>query len=122
MTHPTIISISLRLPSKACHPNARPHHMAKANAKKKDRQTACYVALEAMGGKTFGWKHATAHAHFTLKREQDHDNLAAWLKHFWDGLTDAGLLSDDRGLTHKPITVTKGKVPGVVLTLTKGEA
>lgn len=122
VTHPTIISISLRLPSKACHPNARPHYMAKANAKKKDRQTACYVALEAMKGQTFGWKSAVAQLTFTTARQNDADNLLAWAKHFIDGIADAGIVTNDRDITYPPVRNVTGKPTGVVITLTKGDA
>ena len=124
MTHPTIISISLRLPSKACHPNARPHYMAKANATAKDRKLACYCALEAMGGQKFGWRSAVETVVFNVKGHHDHANLSQWLKAYRDGFVDAGVLVNDDQLIHMPVKqIVDRKAPtGVTVTLARRDA
>lgn len=126
MTQPTIISISLRLPSKACHPNAGSpgRWRAKVNATKKDRKLACYCALEAMGGQTFGWRTATERVLFMVKGRNDPANLSGWLKAYRDGFVDAGILVNDDRITHLPIEqIVDRKAPtGVIITLTKGDA
>jgi Holliday junction resolvase RusA-like endonuclease len=119
LTVPTIITVTLPLPSKATHPNARPHHMAKANAKAKDRKRACYYALEAMKAQRFGWTSATVQCTFTVRRRNDADNLQAWMKAYFDGFVDAGLLANDDRLTHLPVVQVTGKQTGVSVTLSK---
>lgn len=115
------ITIHLRLPSKACHPNARPHYMAKANATRKDRMLACYVAIEAMKALTFGWRSATEQVVFRVKGHHDHANLSQWLKAYRDGIVDAGVLTNDDRIVHLPIEqiVNRKAETGVTITLTK---
>lgn len=99
------LEITVPLPPKGTHPNARPSMRGKMHAKKLQRQDAWLAAVAAMnelGVKPPRWTHATALAtfHFPGNRAKPHDldNLAAWAKATWDGLVTAGVLADDRGL------------------------
>lgn len=107
-------TIDLSLPPKALSPNARPHWRTKANATKKYRRLAGLLALAALNGQDPPrLKTATARLTFTFpdhpSRQRDHDNLAASMKAAWDGLADAGILDNDRGLTHLPLQIVQGQ-------------
>jgi len=117
------VKISIRLPSKATHPNARSHWRKKMVAVRLDRKCAEMIAREVMGSATFGWEAATVHAAWTFKTaaRRDRDNLLSWCKAYFDGFADAGLIANDSGLTHLPHSVSKGKAEGVVFTFTRDE-
>jgi crossover junction endodeoxyribonuclease RusA len=97
-----MIVITLPLPAPCLSPNARPHFMQKARATKAYR-TAAFI--EARKHKAERWKRATAQATFykATKRVSDSDNLLASLKSAYDGIADAGIVANDRDLTHKPV-------------------
>lgn len=109
------ITVWLPLPDRALSPNARGHWAKKARAVKKAREVGyiatSYTMSDANGGRLryrkngFKWEAAETEAVFYVKdsRRRDADNAAASLKPYWDGMVDAGLLSDDRGLRHLPI-------------------
>jgi Holliday junction resolvase RusA-like endonuclease len=44
---------------------------------------------------------------FATTRRRDSDNLLASCKAIFDGLVDAGVFTDDSGLTHLPATQAK---------------
>jgi crossover junction endodeoxyribonuclease RusA len=115
--HNQIIAIDLPLPRKATHPNARPHWAVKAKATKANRRDAALVAKQCAPAKP--WEKATVQCSFTLPRKQDADNLQAWCKAYFDGLQDGGIITNDSGLTHLPVTQTTGKGLryGVVITI-----
>lgn len=109
------MTITLPLPPKPLMPNWRSRvHWARTNALKAYRNVAWGRALEALGGKHKApqWARATTQATFYLKvrREHDADNLAASLKAAWDGLADAGLVTNDKGFTHLPPIVLIDRV------------
>lgn len=119
------ITITLPLPPKALHPNARPNRFAKANATKRARAEACVVARSEFvrHGYIERWRQAqwTATYTFRTNHQRDEDNLTAWLKAYLDGaVTDARLLpgDDSRYLTMAAppmVIVDKTKQEGVVL-------
>lgn len=95
------ITITLPLPAPALSPNARVHRMAKAAAVRKYREYAWAVTLEALGRRAPPlWKRARAEVtfYFPQDRRRDRDNFRAMLKAAWDGIVDAHLLADDKGL------------------------
>lgn len=81
--------------------------MGKAKAVKDYRTRA---RIEFMGKYSCSfrpkWKRATVRIvwHHKTIRYPDRDNAIASLKAAFDGLTDAGLFDDDRGLTQEPPT------------------
>lgn len=115
------LTVTLPLPPKALSPNARCHFMAKANAAKKYRATSKYLAIAQ--GVRERWERASVSIVWRTKinRRRDADNCLASLKNGLDGLRDADVIADDSGLSFEPIRFEKGE-PGVVLTVTKGEA
>lgn len=102
------IVIVLPLPPKMLHPNARPHYMAKARATKKARADAGWLTLVSMNDADVGkprWPEAACRARFYFAKpaNRDRDNLIAWLKAYFDGVADAGLVANDAGITHLPV-------------------
>lgn len=98
--------IALPLPPKACSPNARCHWAAKSRAVKQARQDGWLAAVAAMratawyGGVPPRWENAKATVrYFTrTKHRMDPDNAISILKAVFDGLADAGIVANDRGL------------------------
>ncbi len=116
------VTLVLRLPSRKTHPNQRTHWRAKAAATKVDRTYAGIMARAAIGGGNGPkWKAATVEAEwrFRTAARRDRDNLLSWLKAYFDGVADSGLLENDSGLTHLPHKVTKNKAESVTLIFTK---
>ena len=112
------IEIDLPLPPRECHPNARPHFMARARAVKRYRNLAgtvgyCSRPPAPLEGPTITarWRFGTAH-------RRDPDNLLASLKAGIDGLVDAGVLANDHAVAYAPCEQRKvkpGEQPGVLL-------
>lgn len=100
----TTITITLPLPPKATHPNARPHWAAKAAAVKKQRWEAGIAALAALAGRPPPrWKAAKCQATFYVAKLGDADGRLASLKGAIDSLQDAGIIENDAGLVHLPV-------------------
>lgn len=123
------ITITLPLPHKNLSPNARCHWAAKAKAAKMARYDAKRATLRAIALLDLDglplWKSATVQATFYKRTSHvtDSDNALASLKNAFDGLADAGLIANDRGLTHLPVKFAVDKNdPRVELTVTKGDA
>lgn len=101
----TTLAITVSEPPKSLNPNARTHWAAKSRAVKAYRAEAKVAALAAMNGrKQFDppkWEQAAAvvRFYFRTKHRHDEDNAKASLKAVWDGLVDAGVMSDDSGLS-----------------------
>jgi crossover junction endodeoxyribonuclease RusA len=115
-----IIVITLPIPPKELSPNGRFHHMVKARAVKRYRQAAHIVTVGELAGDRPKWKEATAQVRWytKTKRRPDADNALSSMKPVWDSMQDAGLLDNDRGLTHKPIVFAVDKQnPRVVITV-----
>ena len=110
MIHGVIISIPI--PPRALSPNGRPHFMAKAKAKRTQRDTANMGARAALGRTPQPrWTHATVQLRWYAKtaRWPDADNAIGSVKGAIDGLVDAGVLLDDDNLTWLPIERHKDK-------------
>jgi Holliday junction resolvase RusA-like endonuclease len=119
---PSQVTVTISLPPKQMHPNARCHWRAKLKPKAIQRQNA---ALAAGYASRVMFRSATIQATFHLGKRgkrHDSDNLIAWLKASIDGLQDAGVLADDSGVTWLPPAQVFGKSAGedkmVVLTIT----
>ena len=96
--------IILLLPPKELAPNSRVCWQAKMRAKREYRQHAKDMAYTPRPPR---WKLCRVQCRFffTQNRRRDPDNLLAWMKSGFDGLTDAGIWADDCGLTHLPPVV-----------------
>lgn len=96
------ITITVPLPPRELHPNARKHWRAKMQAKSRQRGDACLAAMSATRSKGPGWTLAEVHTTWYMARKNDSDNLIAWGKATWDGLQDAGIIQDDGGFIYMP--------------------
>ncbi len=123
------LEITIPLPPRETHPNARCHWRTKANAIKQQREDAFLAAKAALGEANINpprWKAATILATFykPSNRAQlaDQDGLNSSLKSAADGIEDAGILANDRGLTWLPpvqfLGAAAGRQPKVVLLIT----
>lgn len=107
----TPITVTIRLPSRDLSPNGRCHWARKARAVKAYRNAAWAESLIAMTQNMPipRWKRATIEATYYLRDRRglvsDQDNRISSLKSAVDGLVDAGILADDRGVTWKPVAV-----------------
>lgn len=116
------MTITLPLPPRELHPNARVHFMARAKQTKSYRFHAAVVVRQTRVGVAERWKTATVQAtfYFKDKRRRDKDGMLSSLKASFDGLADAGLIADDSGLTHLPVIVKLDKKnPRVELIVTE---
>ena len=104
------IKITLTLPPRELSPNWRGHWRTKRKAVKKYRQAAHLTAFLERDGRQSSWVRATAQATFRyhVRRRRDKDNLLAMLKPAFDGVSDAGVILDDAGLTHLPVEIVTG--------------
>jgi Holliday junction resolvase RusA-like endonuclease len=102
--------VTLPLPPKALSPNASSpgNPWPKIKAAKKYRSDA-HLAAIAAGAKGMGLESASVQCKFFFRtaHARDSDNLLASLKSAFDGLVDAGVFTDDRGLVHLPSEQTK---------------
>lgn len=117
------LTVTIPIPPKELSPNARTHHMVKARAVKNYRLT-CGLLACVEGRPAKPWKRARVQAAFYVKTARglrsDGDNRLASLKAAFDALRDAGIIADDSGLTHEPITLAHDKArPRVELTITE---
>ena len=124
------ISIELPLPPKQMHPNRRAHWRAKMKPKAEQRSTARILAVHAIRDSIAGLKHSPPHwkmaevqSTWYLARENDPDNLVAWMKGTLDGLADAGIVGNDRGFVLMPpkqvLDPKRNGKRGLVLTITE---
>ncbi len=96
-----MITIFLPLPTAALFPNARVHWRVRHRETKLARRAACMAAKEALGKEwPPRWVSAALHVKFSLPTVLRHDpaNLMRSLKAYEDGLQDAGIIENDRGL------------------------
>jgi hypothetical protein len=118
------LTLRLPLPPAALSPNARLHHMAKANAVADARELARCLAILGRGG----WKPVLG-ARYRLtetyciagKRRHDLRNLMAAFKAYEDGLVDGEVLLGDDDTVIASVTgsiqrVGKGE-EGVLVTI-----
>lgn len=103
------LEITIPIPPRETHPNRRVHWSTKSKAVKAQRRDAGFAALAAL--QTAGmpkprWQSAQIQATFydaaNTANIADEDNLIAWLKATVDGIADAGVLDNDRGLKWLP--------------------
>lgn len=113
------IDVSLPIPPAACHQNARVHWAARSRAAKQARQDAYRCALSALDGRDPPRiEAAVVHVQWFGKDRRclklDPTNCQAALKASIDGLTDAGMWTDDRAVKWGDITIgVDAKAPRV---------
>jgi len=114
------VTVTVPIPHPCLSPNARPHHMQLANAKKRARAYSKTATQAVMLCQERRWSKAqTSIVWFTKTiKHPDPDNALTMLKATFDGFKDAGLLTDDRDLGHGPIRFEKdAKNPRVEITV-----
>ena len=95
--------IVLPLPPRELSPNARPHWAAKARAVRRYRETAYLSSLAERRARPMRVAKVTARFFFRTRRRRDRDNLLASLKPAFDGIADAGIVTDDSAMVHMPV-------------------
>lgn len=122
------VTITVPIPARILSPNvtigSRGGRMAKAAAIKKSRANAATAFNTQNPGRRNNllWKRAIVQINWFTKTitHPDPDNAISSLKSTFDGLADAGLLSNDRGLTQLPPVFQKDKAnPRVELVFTQ---
>jgi Holliday junction resolvase RusA-like endonuclease len=117
------LTITIPHPPLPCRPNSRTHWRKKAQAVKAYRIQAFAYAnavLAAYGHKPPRWDKARVRVVWrcTKRIYPDPDNIIASLKAAFDGLADAGVVSDDKGLwPERPIVETGRHWPEVEITV-----
>ena len=114
------VRVRFALPPRVLHPNGRTRNpRARWAATKRWRtlvgQLARIAALEQLGSVP-GWREADCQITITYGRrqqKQDDDNLIGWLKFAYDGIQDAGVISNDRRLVHLPPVHRRGELAGI---------
>lgn len=116
------ITIHLPIPPLAVRPNSRTHWRVKAKHTKACRALSNALCKEALAGRRSPmWGKAVMHveARFKTWKSMDPGNLMASLKAYEDGIQDAGIVSNDKGLwADRPTISTKSKEPGITLIIT----
>lgn len=97
--------LTLLVPPLVCSPNSRAHWAAKARATRQYREAVCVLAMAAANGRRPLWTIAkvSLSVYCRTRRRRDADNMLARCKPAFDGVQDAGIIADDRGLIHMPI-------------------
>jgi crossover junction endodeoxyribonuclease RusA len=115
------ITISIPFPPRELRPNARVHWAVKARATKHYRTQAWAAALASCNNSPPRWLKASVkvNAFFPTRKQPDPDNLIASLKAAFDGIGDAGIVINDRGLWPlRPEFFTDKANPRIELTIT----
>lgn len=115
------ITVRIGIPARSLSPNARVHWAKKARARKCQRISAAMSASFVMTGDKWPWTNATIEPRvfWPTRRVVDGDNMLAMLKGAIDGLVDAGLLADDKGVKFLPCVMGYSKEdPRVELVVT----
>ena len=113
-----IVTIRVPLPDRYLSPNARVHWAKKAKAAKRAKEEGFFEAkLAGVTERTHSWTSATMQAIFThaVRRVRDADNHLAMLKNVIDGVTAAGLMVNDSGISPLPVKFEVGPDEGVTL-------
>ena len=115
------VTLDLPLPHKSLSPNARVHWASKSRVTRQYRGFARVAAKQQLLD-CHPWKTATVQCVFTFanRRGRDRDNLLSAMKAYFDGIADAGVISNDSGFTHLPIQINEPSKlkTGVVVVIT----
>lgn len=116
------ITINLPLPPTELSANSRTHWAAKAKAVKAYRALAWAAGRAAQTGQPKRWVKASVKvkAFYRSHNHPDPDNVIASLKAAFDGIADAGVVVNDRGLWPERPEISKdAKNPRIELTITE---
>lgn len=117
------ITITIPLPPRELSPNARCHWRKKAAKTKQYRLFAWSAALAVTRNQTPPrWLKAKMNvaAYFPTRRFPDPGNLMASLKAAEDGICDAGIVANDRGLwPERPVFAVDKANPRIEITITE---
>lgn len=116
------LTITIPLPPRAVSPNARIHWSKKASATKSYRREAWASAVAAINGSPPRWLKAKMQvfAYFPNRRFPDPGNLMASLKAAEDGICDAGIVANDRGLwPERPVFNVSAGAPRIEIIITE---
>lgn len=103
-------------PADALRPNARVHKHEKARATKFARQAAFYDTIQALGTSAPPmWERARLTVRWPYR--DDLDNALASLKATLDGICDAGIVVNDRGIVS--ITIERCRCRWITLEFTE---
>ena len=105
------------IPPKGLRGNSRLHYMAKSSIAKEQRELGAQAGLKAIavnsGSMLFDIslpiRPQSISIIATCRRAIDGDNLLIGYKPFIDGLSDAGLITDDRHIKHWKIEIRAGE-------------
>ena len=115
------VTITLPIPPTCLSPNGRAHWAKRSAATKQQRSDAMYYALEKIVGPSPKWDRAVVTIRWFAKDEAripDIDNAIGSTKGARDGLQDAGIIRNDRGVeTIHVWRVTDRARPRVELTI-----
>jgi crossover junction endodeoxyribonuclease RusA len=117
-----MITITLPIPDRRLSPNARVHWAARSKATKAARTMAFVHTCSTWGALTPRPKWPKARMRVTLyhktKRTPDPANFMATLKAYEDGIADAGIVANDRGLwPERPVYILDCKYPRIEITI-----
>jgi Holliday junction resolvase RusA-like endonuclease len=124
---PEALLLTVSIPPRTLSPNARVHWAVLMKAKRQVRVeswASVQIPMHEQDVKG-GWKGAECRVVWYARdsRRRDRDNLLASLKATFDGLVDGGLLVDDAGITHLPLSIeVDAKRPRVELHLRQTDA
>ncbi len=117
------ITITLPLPHKSLSSNGAGHcHWSKKDAHRKKARQDGYLATVHAGGAKLWWEAADAAVvwYSRTARKIDMLNMDHWLKAYYDGIADAGVVKNDSGI--KPVSHEQRKDaanPRIEITLTR---
>lgn len=118
----TTLNLTIPLPPSAVKPNARVHWAKKARATKSYRRTAWAAAVATIKGPPPRWLQARVQVTYYSRTaiHPDPDNIIASLKAAFDGIADAGVIANDKGLwPERPVIRKDSKNARVELTITE---
>ena len=116
------VTIILPHPPAAVRPNARVHWARKAQAVKAYRTQSKVYTMQQLAGQKPMWKKARVLITWEAIHSMapDPDNIVASMKAAFDGMQDAGVVVNDRGIwPERPVIVKNRPWPQVVLTITE---
>jgi Holliday junction resolvase RusA-like endonuclease len=102
----TFVIISLPHPHKDLKPNGgTAHRFAKARAAKAAKKATAWACMNQYPRFAPGWKDVTVeiHAYYTTNRGRDADNLISSCKAILDGICQAGIIANDKGVVWLPV-------------------
>lgn len=99
------VTIVLEIPSRDLSPNGRPSRWSKARATKAYRMAANWACCAQYPGFAPHWENVEilATGYFPTRAARDADNFQSSLKSGIDGICDAGLIANDKGVRWLPV-------------------